>query len=92
MSPDQTDTTPIPTNALSDFEIAFGEVVAARRKEMGLSQRAFSRRGLFDNPHLRQIERGERNVTLLTLLKLSTAFGVRPSTLLKDAEDRLGWY
>lgn len=78
-------------NDLAAFQVAFGKVVSIRESKMGMSQRAFSRRADISNPHLREIENGERNITMQTVIKLAIAFGTTPSELFREAESRLGW-
>lgn len=68
--------------------ILFGKAVRRIREQKGLSQE-----GLADLCHLHRtyiggIERGERNVGLLNLLRLSKALKVLPSELLQDFDKR----
>ena len=73
------------------FRVALGKAVAVRDSNSGMSQRAFARRADIDITHLREIENGERNITLQTLIKLAVALGTTPSALLGEAESKLGW-
>lgn len=77
---------------LNEFKVAFGKVIAIREAEFGLKQRAFARHADIDNDHLREIESGQRNITVKTLVKLAIALGTTPSTLIKETEDRIGWH
>lgn len=82
-----------PTHSdLAAFQVAFGKVISIRESNSGLSQRAFARRADISNNHLREIENGERNITMHTLLKLSIALGTTPSELIRDVENRLDWH
>jgi DNA-binding XRE family transcriptional regulator len=65
--------------------IGLGEAIRARRKATGLSQEAMSDKSEIDRSHYGKIERGERNVTLLNVLKIAAAIGCKPSDLLIDA-------
>jgi len=65
--------------------LAFGAAVRARRKEIKLSQEALADLAEIDRSHMGKIERGERNVTLLNVLKIAGALEVKPSDLLRDA-------
>lgn len=65
---------------------AFGAAVRARRKEIKLSQEALADLAEIDRSHMGKIERGERNVTLLNILKIAGALAVKPSDLLRNAE------
>ena len=76
---------------LNEFKVAFGKVIATRESNSGLAQRAFARRADIDITHLREIENGKRNITMQTIVKLAIALGTTPSTLIKEAEDKLGW-
>lgn len=53
---------------------------------MGLSQEAFADAAGIDRSHMGKIERGERNLTLLNLLRIATALGALPSDLLREAD------
>lgn len=62
-----------------------GEVVRARRKALNLSQEALADAAGIDRSHMGKIERGERNVTLLNVVRIAKAVGCKPSDLLADA-------
>jgi DNA-binding XRE family transcriptional regulator len=66
--------------------IALGVAIRARRVERGLSQEALAHAAGIDRAHMGKIERGERNVTLLNLLKIAEAIELRPSELLVKAD------
>ena len=80
-----------PSGDLAAFQVAFGKVIAIRESNTGLSQRAFARRADISNSHLREIENGERNLKMQTVIKLAIALGTTPSELIKEAESRIGW-
>lgn len=61
---------------------AFGAAVRARRKELELSQEALADLAEIDRSHMGKIERGERNVTLLNVVRIARALAVSPSSLL----------
>ncbi len=65
--------------------VAFGSAVRARRKEMGLSQEALADLAEIDRSHMGKIERGERNISLMNILRIARAVGVQPSSLLREA-------
>ena len=52
---------------------------------MGLSQEALADAAQIDRAHMGKIERGERNVTLLNLLKIAAAMKCRASDLMAKA-------
>lgn len=63
----------------------FGATVRARRKAMGLSQEALADLAEIDRSHMGKIERGERNVSLLNILRIAKAVGTRASDLLSES-------
>ena len=65
--------------------VAFGAAVRARRKEIKLSQEALADLAEIDRSHMGKIERGERNVSLLNILKIAGALTIKPSDLLQEA-------
>jgi len=62
-----------------------GDVIRQRRLKLGLSQEALADASGVDRSHMGKIERGERNVTFLNLLRIAKAIGARPSDILSDA-------
>jgi len=52
---------------------------------MGLSQEALADAAGIDRSHMGKIERGERNVTLLNILRIASAIDKKPSEVLADA-------
>jgi transcriptional regulator with XRE-family HTH domain len=65
--------------------VRLGEAVRARRKEIGLSQEALADYAEIDRSHMGKIERGERNVSFLNILRIAKAIQCKPSDLLVDA-------
>ena len=61
-----------------------GAAVRSSRKACGLSQEALADAAGIDRSHMGKIERGERNVTLLNLLKIADALDRKPSELLAE--------
>lgn len=57
--------------------------VRVLRSQMGLTQETLSHRSGIAVRHLQKVEAGQVNVTLATLVRLSSALGVDPSELLK---------
>ena len=62
-----------------------GAAVRARRLALQLSQEALADLAGVDRSHMGKIERGERNVTFLNILRIAQALGCKPSELLIDA-------
>lgn len=62
-----------------------GHAIQADRKAKGLSQEALADAAGIDRSHMGKIERGERNVTLLNVLRIARALGRKPSEILASA-------
>ena len=62
-----------------------GSRIRERRQELDLSQEALSDAAGIDRSHMGKIERGERNVTLLNVVRIAAALGELPSALLARA-------
>lgn len=62
----------------------FGARVRAERERLGVSQEELADRAGVHRTYLGGVERGERNVGLLNVLRIARALGVPPSALLKD--------
>lgn len=65
--------------------LALGNTIRAERKAMGLTQDALADASGIDRAHMGKIERGERNVTLLNLLKIAAAINRRASDMMAAA-------
>jgi transcriptional regulator with XRE-family HTH domain len=62
-----------------------GQSIRARREELSISQEALADAAQMDRAHMGKVERGERNVTLLNLLKIAAALGCRASEIMAAA-------
>jgi transcriptional regulator with XRE-family HTH domain len=62
---------------------ALGARVRSLRKDRGLSQEAFAAQAAIDRSYMGGIERGERNVTLETLVRLANALGISLAELVE---------
>ena len=65
---------------------ALGQAIRDVRKAHNVSQEALAHNAGIDRSHMGKIERGERNVTALNLLRIAKALGVRPSEIFSKAE------
>lgn len=65
----------------------FGLKIRECRKRIGLSQEQLADQTDIHRTYIGGIERGERNPTLLMMLRLAQALQVDPSDLLKDPEE-----
>lgn len=66
--------------------VRFGAVVRARRKQLNLSQEALADQAGIDRSHMGKLERGERNVSFLNIVRIANAVGCKPSDLFIDAD------
>lgn len=64
---------------------SLGGVIRSARKEAGLSQEALAADAELDRSYMGGVERGEHNLTLMNLCRISEALRVKPSTLLMEA-------
>lgn len=62
-----------------------GNAVRAMRLERGLSQEALADASGIDRSHMGKIERGERNVSLLNIARVSDALEVSIASLMASA-------
>ena len=69
-----------------DIQKKFGKQVKKFRLEKGLSQEALAHQADLDRTYIPSIEKGERNVSIEVIQKLSLAFGIKISELLKGLD------
>ncbi|MDD5309631.1 MAG: helix-turn-helix transcriptional regulator [Deltaproteobacteria bacterium] len=62
----------------------FGARVRAERERLGISQEELADRTGLHRTYLGGVERGERNLGLLNIIRIALALKVTPSSLLKD--------
>lgn len=65
--------------------IKLGRAIRSYRKQRLLSQEALALDAGIDRSHMGKIERGERNVTFLNILRISKALDCKASKFLQDA-------
>jgi transcriptional regulator with XRE-family HTH domain len=65
----------------SDTLRSFGAAVRARRLEIGLSQEALATDAELHRTYIGGIERGERNVSLLNIVRIANALKTTASVL-----------
>ena len=61
----------------------FAKKVRAFRKEAGFSQETLAHKSYLDRSYMGEIERGEKNVSILTLLKVAKALNSPSSKFLE---------
>jgi len=66
--------------------VRFGIRICTLRKTLGISQEELASRAGIHRTYLGGVERGERNVGLLNILRISEALEVRPEELLKGVQ------
>lgn len=60
----------------------FGERLRTVRKAKGFSQEALAHACNLDRTYIGSVERGERNISLVNIVKIAEALGVKPGELL----------
>jgi transcriptional regulator with XRE-family HTH domain len=64
--------------------IEFGRRLRALRIEKGLSQEALAEAASLHRTYVSSVERGERNIALVNILRLAVALSVDPGDLLRE--------
>lgn len=64
----------------------FGQRVRERRVQLGLSQEALAERSGLHRTYVGSLERGERNVALLNIVRLAAALDVDAGELLRGLQ------
>ena len=72
------------SNVRSDPQDLLGQAIRARRLALKLSQEKLAEKAHLHWTYIGGIERGERNVSLLNILRIARALNVTPSDLLKE--------
>jgi len=70
-----------------DYKLLLGKNVRALRKKLGYSQEGLAHSCGLDRTYIGGIERGERNVSLENIVKLSVTLKVSPGKLFESEED-----
>jgi len=65
--------------------VKIGAAIRARRLAMEMSQEALADYAGIDRSHMGRIERGERNVSLLNILRIANAMDCKVLDLFTDA-------
>lgn len=74
-----------PTKEFDSYLKAIGGTIRELRKELGFSQEELAHRSSIDRSHMGKIERGERNVSVVNIIRISRALDCAPSELLLRA-------
>ena len=67
-----------------DRVLRVGERIRALRLQLNLSQEALGELASLDRSYMGQVERGEKNITLINVFKISDALEVEPHMLFTD--------
>jgi len=67
-----------------------GRAIRKLRTERGLSQEKLAHRAHLHRTYIGAVERGERNITIVSLFRIASAFGVSPAVILREAEEPNG--
>lgn len=74
---------------IEQISIVFGQVLREQRLSRELSQEELALAADVDRTFVSQMERGIRQPTITTLIKLAGALGIQPSTLIVRMEKLL---
>ena len=61
----------------------FGKKVQAIRNAQQISQEKLAELSELDRTYISSVERGQRNISILNIIKIADALGVKPSNLLE---------
>lgn len=75
-----------PTKVAEMLVTALAKALETRRQSMQMSQEELARRAGLSRTYLSDIERGLRNISVLTLHKLAAAMQTQASSMLMEAE------
>jgi transcriptional regulator with XRE-family HTH domain len=78
----------VPSARPATIQQAFGDAVRSIRLERALSQEGLAELAGLHRTYVGDVERGERNVSLVNIERLALALGVRPSEVLARTEKR----
>ncbi len=76
---------PSPIHAGDPVLVSIGSVIRELRTERGLSQEGLAHEAGVDRSYMGGIERGEHNLTVMNLHRISQSLGISPSALMKKA-------
>ena len=63
---------------------SFGAAIRKLRQEKGFSQESFALKAQIHRTYIGGIERGERNPTLTSIVKIAQALSIEPETIFEE--------
>lgn len=70
-------------------QAAFGKALKRFRASLGVSQEQLAERAELHRTYVGDVERGERNISLLNIAKIADALRITPSKLVREMEKYL---
>jgi transcriptional regulator with XRE-family HTH domain len=64
---------------------AFGAALREQRRELGVSQEDFAEMCDLHRTYIGQVERGEKNISFVNVLRIARSFRSKPSVLFRAA-------
>ena len=64
--------------------LQFGKKIQCIRNEQKISQEKLAELAELDRTYISSVERGQRNISILNIIKIADALGVTASSLLED--------
>ena len=73
-----------PHHSGSPVLVAVGAAIRRERARVGLSQEALAFEAEIDRSYMGGVERGEQNLSLMSLKRIADVLGVKPAVLFSD--------
>lgn len=73
----------MPTLSATDIKLKFGKRVRHFRQARGMSQEELAIRCELDRSYIGGVERGERNISLVNIQRISVALGIKTAELFR---------
>lgn len=77
---------PSPSHSGAHELVAVGKAIRSARNDLGISQEALANEIGIDRSYMGGVERGQHNLALVNLIKISKALGLSGSELLSKAK------
>jgi transcriptional regulator with XRE-family HTH domain len=63
-----------------------GDAIRTRRQSIGLSQEALADAAGINRTHMGEVERGKRNISFMSIVKIASAMDAKASDLIAEAD------